>query len=123
MIEFPHLVQTISLLISLASLATVIIMARGKAASDRVESLGVKLDDKASVGRLASLEGRVHGLEERASRTESRLEYVPDKDAAHRLEVAIARLEGRMETLDERLKPVAAMASRVHERMFEEAVR
>ncbi|MBN8916634.1 MAG: DUF2730 family protein [Rhizobiales bacterium] len=89
----------------------------------KIGDFAPKIDDKASVGRVGALEDRVDRAEERITRAESRLEYVPDKDSSHRLEMAIARLEGRMETMDERLKPVAAMANRVHERMFEEAAR
>lgn len=91
--------------------------------STKIGGLTPKIEEKASTGRVGALEDRVDRAEERITRAESRLEYVPDKDSSHRLEMAIARLEGRMETMDERLKPVAAMANRVHERMFEEASR
>ena len=89
----------------------------------KISGIAPKIEDKASIGRVGALEDRVDRAEERITRAESRLEYVPDKDSSHRLEMAITRLEGRMETMDERLKPVAAMANRVHERMFEEVAR
>jgi len=120
MIEFPHLMQVVAVLVSVSSLLATIMMYRGKAGGDKVASIEAGLADKASTGRVGSVEGRVHQVEERLSRAESRLEHMPDKDATHRLEMAIARLEGHLETMDERLKPVAAMANRVHEKMFEE---
>lgn len=123
MIEFPHLMLVVSASISLISVLTTVIMGRGKAAADKVAQLEMALGGKASVSRMGAVEERVGKAEERVTRAESRLESVPDKDASHRLELAISRLEGRMETMDERLKPVAEMASRVHERMFEERVR
>lgn len=64
---------------------------------------------------------RLIELESRLAAAEMAIRHLPDKDTSHRLEMAIARLEGRMETMDERLKPVAAMASRVQERIFEES--
>jgi heme exporter protein D len=63
---------------------------------------------------------RVDTVETRVTRVESELEHLPDKDTAHRMEMAIARLEGRLEVMDERLKPVAAMASRMQDAMIEE---
>ncbi|MBS7586422.1 DUF2730 family protein [Ancylobacter defluvii] len=59
-------------------------------------------------------------VDRRLGAAEMTIRHLPDKDMSHRLEMAIARLEGRMETMDERLKPVAVMAARVQERMFEE---
>jgi hypothetical protein len=63
---------------------------------------------------------RLDGVDTRVTRIESELEHLPDKDTAHRMEMAIARLEGRLEVMDERLKPVAAMASRMQDAMIEE---
>ncbi|WP_024278010.1 hypothetical protein [Xanthobacter sp. 126] len=123
MIEVPHLMQALMLLLAAASLATTIIMTRGKAAADKVTALEAKLSDRASDGRVETLELRMSKVEDRITRTESVLGNVPDKETSHRLEMAIARLEGRLETMDERMKPVAAMANRVHERLFEEAAR
>lgn len=76
-----------------------------------------------AVQRGKAARSEIAGLEIRLSRVESEIQHLPDKDVAHRLEMAIARLEGRMETMDERLKPVAAMASRVQEYMLEGTAR
>lgn len=62
---------------------------------------------------------RVDAHELRLGRVESELQHLPDKDTAHRLEMAVARLEGRLETMDERLKPVAAIASRMQDVLIE----
>lgn len=77
-----------------------------------------------SPGRKAQAEveavRRAHdGLDQRLTRVESEVEHMPDKDTAHRMEMAIARLEGRLEVMDERLKPVAAMATRMQEHLME----
>jgi Protein of unknown function (DUF2730) len=56
---------------------------------------------------------KVEAVEDRVSRLQGEVEHLPDKDITHRLELAISRLDGRFELLDERLKPVTANMSRV----------
>jgi hypothetical protein len=63
----------------------------------------------------------VKALDARLSEAENDLEHVPDRDTAHRLELAINRLEGKLETMDERLKPVAAMSHRMQDFLMDEA--
>jgi hypothetical protein len=70
-------------------------------------------------GEIDQLGKRLDATEDRVTRVESEIAHLPDKDTAHRMEMAIARLEGRLETMDERLKPVAAMASRMQDAMLE----
>ncbi len=52
---------------------------------------------------------------------ESRLDQMPSRDMTHRLEISLARVEGRLETLDERIRPVAAVATRLQEHAMEES--
>lgn len=59
-------------------------------------------------------------VEDRVTRIELDMRHLPDKDTAHRMEIAISRLEGRLETMDERLKPVAAMAVRMQDWVMDE---
>lgn len=66
------------------------------------------------------LSGKVDKVEERIAVIEAEMEHLPDRDATHRLELAIAKLEGRFDALDERLKPVAAMASRFQDYMIQQ---
>jgi predicted nucleic acid-binding Zn-ribbon protein len=70
-------------------------------------------------GEIDQLGRRLDAAEDRITRVEGEVAHLPDKDTAHRLEMAVARLEGRLETMDERLKPVAAMASRMQDAMLE----
>lgn len=62
---------------------------------------------------------RITEIDARIVRLERDVQHLPDKDLAHRMEMSIARLEGRLETMDERLKPVAAMAARMQEHLLE----
>lgn len=52
---------------------------------------------------------------------EADMRHLPDRDHAHRLELALAELAGRMATLDERLKPVAAISERLQAFLLEQA--
>jgi predicted nuclease with TOPRIM domain len=67
-------------------------------------------------GKLTTLEGKVQLLD-------GEIRHLPDRDAAHRLELAVERLNGRIETLDERLKPVAAISDRMQEILIEQGKR
>ncbi|MBT9293318.1 hypothetical protein [Prosthecodimorpha staleyi] len=58
-------------------------------------------------------------LADRVTRLERDMEHLPDNETAHRMEMAIVRLEGRLETMDERLKPVASIATRMQEILME----
>ena len=69
------------------------------------------IDDK-----VATLAGRIQLVE-------GEIRHLPDRDAAHRLEMAVERLNGRIETLDERLKPVASIADRMQELLIEQSKR
>jgi uncharacterized coiled-coil protein SlyX len=74
-----------------------------------------------SVERFETAAKKIEILEDRVSKTEGQIEHLPDRNTAHRMEMAIARLEGRFEILDERLKPVSAMASRMQDYLMDEA--
>ena len=110
----------------------------------KIETLNKKLDEK--IDELAA-ERQTHGsvvmgrfqlVENRLLKIEADLEHMPDRDQAqkaqeqaHRLELAIAkltgsletldeRLTGRMDTLDERIKPVAAATARIQNLLVEQ---
>lgn len=74
---------------------------------------------KEAHGRIDGLERRLNAAEQRISAIEGDIEHLPDKDATHRMEMAIARLEGRLEVMDERLKPVASIANRMNDILLE----
>jgi len=77
---------------------------------------------------------RVDDARQRLQALEADMRHLPDRDHAHRMELAIerltsvtqtleAQLSGRMDTLDERLKPVASISSRLQEFLLEQAKR
>ncbi len=74
----------------------------GARAQEEVKKVGEKIDK----------------LEERISLVEAEMKHLPDRDSTHRLELAIAKLEGRFDAFDERLTPVTAMATRFQDYML-----
>ncbi len=92
-------------LIAAAALFWTLISAARGARRSEVDKLGaeielLKVDQADTKSRVATAELQIRSL--------------PDKDSSHRLEMAITRLEGRLETMDEKLKPVAIMAERAN---------
>lgn len=63
---------------------------------------------------------KIEALEDRVSKMEGELDHLPDKDVTHRLEMAIARLDGKFEILDERLKPVASVMTRMQDYLMDD---
>ncbi|MCI5075565.1 DUF2730 family protein [Oricola sp.] len=57
----------------------------------------------------------------RIQTVEDELKHLPDRDSQHRVELALAQMNGRFEALDERLKPIAATSQRLSEFLLEQA--
>lgn len=66
---------------------------------------------------------RLTGHADRITRLENEIAHLPGRDTSHRLELAIQQLNGRLDTLDERLKPVASISERMQEVLLEQAKR
>lgn len=75
--------------------------------------------------RNAAAIKEAHSLQQsvdlRMQRLEDQLCSVPDREMLHRLEISMAKMEGHIDRMDERLKPVAAIAERMQELMLEQA--
>lgn len=63
---------------------------------------------QAGTKRMASAEERIHALE-------ITVKGLPAKDDMHELQLQMARMNGHIETLTERLKPIGAMTERMQE--------
>lgn len=109
--------QTISPWISLAlsaiALGTVVygwFTAGEKKALKEVAALRSDLKDidSAVVARFQLLDSKVQTIE-------GELKHLPDGDAAHRLELAVEKLTGKLEVLEERMRPIAAINARLQE--------
>lgn len=108
--ELGNLAQLGSFGLAALALVISVLGSSRKGWEERIKAVAQATDD---------VEKRVAEIESRAVRLERDIQHLPDKDLAHRMEMSIARLEGRLETMDERLKPVAAMAARMQEHLLE----
>ena len=102
---------------TLASLGAVVYAWLSSSGKEALTSLE-KLDNDASMARSA-LSARCGMLEQSVAVLQSTVDHLPSSDTTHRLEIAVARVEGRIETLTERLQPIAAIASRLQEQAME----
>ena len=98
---------------------------RATKALKAIETLDAKIGALSTERQTAgeAMVARFQMVEARLLKIEADIEHMPDRDQTHRLELAVERLTGRMETLDERLKPVAAVSDRLQEFLLEQAAR
>lgn len=81
-----------------------------------------KADHDATAIRLSAMKSENDMLKERITRVESEIEHLPDKDATHRLEMALASMQTEMRGLSEKVKPISAMADRIQEAMLDKVM-
>lgn len=62
-------------------------------------------------------------IAERLTLIEGRLEHMPDLQSSQNMQLALARVEGRLDVLSERLIPVSSIAERLQEFLLEQAKR
>jgi len=70
--------------------------------------------------RIGELEHLFEALGREVARLGDKVGQMPDQGMMHRLELSLARMEGHIDRLDERLKPVAAIAERMQEVLIEQ---
>ena len=99
MLELGNLPAWIAIVISAGTLLFSIINSRSKAASEN----------------LAAVSERVTSHEERLTVVEADMKHLPSKDTAYELRLAIMEMNGQVQLLGERIKPVAAIADRLQE--------
>lgn len=111
----------ISTLLSLATTIWSYLTSGAKKNDTRIADLTCRIEEaeKASEKRIADLErhaqNKVAELERRMQRTEDRLSATPSVEMMHRLELSLSTMDGELGKINERLKPVAAIAERMQE--------
>lgn len=81
-----------------------------------------KLESDTSIADT-DLAVRCGAMEQSVAVLQSTVDHLPSTATTQRLELAVARIEGSIETLTERLKPVSAIALRLQEQAMEGARR
>lgn len=75
---------------------------------------------KRNASKLTDLESRMAAQDIELQRLRDKVEAMPNATMMHRLELALARMEGHIDRLDERLKPVTAIAERMQDLLIEQ---
>lgn len=73
-----------------------------------------------SARQIAQMTVRIDDMDREVQRLTDKTDNMPNTDMMHRLELSMARMEGHIDRLDERLKPVAAIAERMQEVLIEQ---
>lgn len=71
--------------------------------------------------RTKEAERKLIDLDRRVQAVENEMKHFPDRATTHRLELALTEISGRLNTLDERLKPIGATNHRLQEFLLEQA--
>ncbi|MGX1259811.1 DUF2730 family protein [Sinorhizobium fredii] len=79
--------------------------------------------EKDLTSRTEKVESKLVEHDRRIQAVEAELKHIPDRDTAHRLELTMEKISGRLDTLDERLKPIAATNARLQEFLLEQATK
>ncbi len=69
---------------------------------------------------INSIEQRLAAQDVEVQRLRDKVDALPNASMMHRLELALARMEGHIDRLDERLKPVSAIAERMQDLLIEQ---
>lgn len=117
--EIVPFLSAAALIISIGGSVYAWLTARSKVNEERLTALAERVEAKAGRDGLQDVELKCETLERRVQAIEGEMKHMPDRAAAHRLELAIADLNGKLATLDERLKPVAAMNEHIQRFMME----
>lgn len=75
-----------------------------------------KLDE-----RLTKAEGKLVEYDRRIQTIESEMHHLPDRETTHKMQISMERIAGRLDTMDERLRPIAATNHRLQEYLLEQA--
>jgi len=74
----------------------------------------LKADNESHDKKLTEHDRRIQSVE-------GELKHLPDRDMAHRLELAVEKMSGRLDTMAETLKPIRATTERMNELLVEQA--
>ncbi len=74
-------------------------------------------------GKVKDIDQDVDLIKTRMHTVEEHIKHLPEADTTHRLEKTMVELQGKLEILGERLKPVAAIGDRLQDFLLNQATR
>ena len=118
-----------ALIISLAGSVYAWLTSRSAANTERLDKLESRIREQQeklqrvgdNVARLNDIEQRLTHHSERLQNVENDMQHIPDRESQHRVELALAEMNGRFSTLEEKLKPIASTSQRLGEFLLEQA--
>ncbi|TCP88931.1 hypothetical protein C8J31_102100 [Rhizobium sp. PP-CC-2G-626] len=116
MTELRDWLSLIAIVISIAGTIWMWISAPSKKTNADLEVLR-----KVTAEEIKVLITSLTELARRTQALEGEMKHMPDRDMAHRLELTMEKISGRLDTLDERVKPIAATSVRLQEYLLEQA--
>lgn len=121
MVDLQTIVPWLALALSALSLIYTSRRDRSQATEQKLKDMDAFVDSRASKAQADAISEKVDKLEDRATRLESELKHLPDHSTVNRLETKIADLSSQVGVLAERIRPVAAIADRLQEKILESA--
>mgnify|MGYP000069978672 CR=1 FL=1 len=119
MVDLQAIVPWLALVVGLGSLVYTMKRDRSQATDQKLTNLGTFVDTRASKEHVASVADKLDKLEDRTTRIESDLQHLPDHKAVNMIELKMAELSSQVGVLAERIRPVAAIADRLQEKILE----
>lgn len=79
--------------------------------------------EKQNTEDINRLDESVADVSSRLQKVEGDLQHLPNRETTHRLELQLEKMNGRLEAMDERLKPVQAIGERLQELLVHQVKR
>jgi len=111
----------VAIALSAASMLYGLFNGRSKDIDRRFTETKKLVDGKADKETVVVAVAKLDLLEDRATRIETNMDHLPDHTMVNKLEGMIGRLTGDVAVLSERIRPVAAIADRLQEKILEQA--
>ncbi|CAM5397639.1 hypothetical protein AFEL58S_01985 [Afipia felis] len=119
MVDVQIIVPWLALATGIASFVYAMRRDKSQAVDQKLADLGTFADTRASKEHVASIADKLDRLEDRATRIESELSHLPDTKTVGSIELKMAELSSQVGILAERIRPVAAIADRLQEKILE----
>lgn len=123
--DLGNAAQIASSLVAILALIISLVSSRSKGFTDAIAAVrneNKNAFEQWSIGHraeAADIFDRLRRVEADVSAMKNEIAHMPDKDTAHRLEMAIEGLKGQIGIMDQKLIPVASMATRLQEFVLE----